>query len=81
VIESKIPRHIYTQPQLYKIFVVSPQTTVCDIIQGLKRAFKMNERQAVFLVINQRVVTGSRQIGEMYDAYSEEDGFMYAEVQ
>lgn len=73
-------KHLYTHPTLYKIFVVSPQTTVCDIIQGLKKAFKFNERQALFLIVNQRIVTGSAEIGEMYQAYSEDDGFLYAQV-
>jgi len=48
-----------------------------QFIYVIRRSVELESSQALFITINNKLVTGSKQIGEIYEEEKNKDGFLY----
>ena len=48
-----------------------------QFIYVVRKSIQLDPSQALFITINNKLVTGSKQMGEIYEEYKNKDGFLY----
>ena len=58
-------------------YLVPNDVTVGGFSYIIRRRLKMNEKEALFLFCNHTIPPTSELMGDVYEKYKDEDGFMY----
>lgn len=53
---------------------------IIDLIAYIRNNLKMTEKESIFLIIGKTIANSNYTIGEMYQIYSEPDGFLYVTI-
>ena len=58
-------------------FLVSFDLTVSGLMVAMRQKLKINESQAFYLCANDKILSGSQSIGEIFNSNKDKDGFLY----
>lgn len=53
---------------------------VFDLMTYIRKILGTNEKESIFLIIGKTIANSNYSIGELYNSYVEEDGFLYVLV-
>ena len=60
-----------------KKYLVPTSMEFKQFIYVVRKSIQLDPSQALFITINNKLVTGSKQMGEIYEEYKNKDGFLY----
>ena len=58
-------------------FLVSKDMITSQFIFMIRKRIKLDPSQTLFVMMNNRVASGSAPLGSLYEDYKDEDGFIY----
>ena len=58
-------------------FLVSRDMTVSQFVFMIRKRIKLDPSQSLFVLMNNRVASGSSPLGTVYEEYKDTDGFVY----
>ena len=65
---------------LKKKFLVPNDVSCGHLIYTIRKNIKVNSSIAIFIFCNNVLISGTKNMSEIYDQYKEEDGFLYLYV-
>jgi len=60
-----------------KKFLVPYELTMGEFLHVIRKRMRLNAQDALFLFVNEQIITGSAIIGHIYEALRDPDGFLY----
>lgn len=67
-------------PNIDKIkYLVPFDLTIGQFLFFVRKRIKLRPQEAVYLFINNRIMTGSMIMGNVYEYYKDNDGFLYVQ--
>ena len=61
-------------------FLVPKQLKTLHFIATLRRSMNLNAENAIYLYVNNNMLKQDKLIGETYEQYKDEDGFLYVNL-
>lgn len=77
IICEKSSRHSNLPNIDKKKYLVPVHLTIAQFMFVIKKRIKLLSHEALFLFINNKMVSGNTDIGQLYDYYRDSDGFLY----
>lgn len=62
-----------------KKYLVPGDLTLQQFIYVIRKRLHLNPETAIFLIINSKIIPGTKIISEVYDKEKDKDGFLYIE--
>ena len=58
-------------------FLVPTECTVAEFQSIIRKRIKLNSDEALFLFVGETLVSGTTPLGQVYNQYKDEDGYLY----
>jgi GABA(A) receptor-associated protein len=60
-----------------KKYLVPDDLSMCNFMYVIRKRLKLEPEKALYLFINSKIVTGTKNLTTIYNKYQDEDGFLY----
>ena len=81
---GKCPIICYTSPELPDLrnskFLVATDICYTNFLFSVRKNLNVTSEQAIYMFINEKLMSSNRLIGEIYENNKEEDGFLYVYI-
>jgi GABA(A) receptor-associated protein len=51
--------------------------TIANFLYVIRKRLRLNEREAIYLFVNDAIINGSKDLGTIYEQKKDDDGFLY----
>ena len=76
VIVEKNPKNQIADIDKHK-FLIPSELTIGQLMFIIRKRINLNQEQAIFLFVNNRLPQATEQVSSIYDKEKDEDGFLY----